>query len=998
MNFIRNIFCFLVIILALGVILVNTETVRNRVKEVIQDEFKKNTGSTLAVEDVEFDFPRSVLLHNISISDTPQGTFTAKNITLTTPLLKLILGDRKEISATIDIDGVKADNPTLAQLPSSLRTSVIWKEEDRVIEGELFRLESTNLTFPYALENKKENLDSSQESNSISKGEFKIVLAAPTETFHTFSCTLDRVKTVGFVLEDVKGSGKWDVLKNHGKFSLLAKNILYGFYSLSNFGIEIENDPITEQWHYEFSTNGMATDPFKAAAKGLFGVVDGIPQLMFNILDLESGMNSVILTKPCQVRLEENFNFVIDQSHLCINEKDMSLSGRTNLEDINLNLSVKEQFFNFTLPGELLPMSGVLTGTCFCQGTLANLHGDAEFNVKTFSYTFPGEISPLTGDFSGTISLQGNADNFHGASELNLKSFSYIFPGENAPRFEGLSGTISLLGKPENLHGGAQFKIKSFDYNLAEASVPIKGALSGKISLEGALDNLRGGAELLAHSITFDHPFVSKKSQFQVGLSATLFEDAIALKGAVHDKEDKLLDVEGHCPIERGKGEILAFSAVKEMAVHFSGKFDIVKYFRKAISSDLWLTGDLVAEGNINGPVHAPKFKGNVHWNHGTLEHWESGILFHSAQADFNLKDDKITLNSLQALDEVGGKVMAAGIIDLTSTLDFPFSVNLSIDKSRLLNIENTSVVLSGNGALKGNINGATLKGDFKADSVDIFVKESSSVNNTPMDVIYLNQNPNETLPTQLNTTTAKWPICYDIRVQNKGNIAIYNKEFSSEWKGDLKIAGCNNLPLFSGDLRLLKGEYLFKGKKLKVVEGTISFAGDLKKKTTLYVVVEMEIDRIVAQIVLKGPIDNPLLEFRSTPPMSQREILSWVIFGRGPKDITPYEGSELVQSLSDLKGSGGGSSENLLSRLKESLGIDRIDISGGDGGLNEEISLQVGKYILPEVFLGIKRNMNSDVNRIGIEASIIKDVKIEAEVGDHDAGATFHLKWKHDY
>ncbi len=435
----------------------------------------------------------------------------------------------------------------------------------------------------------------------------------------------------------------------------------------------------------------------------------------------------------------------------------------------------------------------------------------------------------------------------------------------------------------------------------------------------------------------------------------------------------------------------------QEMAIHLSGNLDIVKYFRKAIASDLWLTGDAIASIDIGGPFHAPEITGNIKWDRGSLEYWEKGILFHSAQADFQLSNDKIVLNSLQAYDESGGKVVATGIADLASTLDFPFRINLGVEHSRLLNLDTVSIFLSGKGTLIGDIKGATLKGEFTADNVDYIVKDGTSFKASNLDVVYVNQNPNEPSPTQVNKISDQWPIYYDVHVQNKGNIAIYNKEFHSEWKGDLKIAGNNTQPLFSGDLRLLKGEYLFNGKKLKVTEGIISFAGELLKKTSLYLIVEMELDRIVAQIVLKGPIDNPSIAFQSTPPMSQREILSWVLFGRGMQDITPFQETELVQSLNDLKRKSG-SESNLLSRLKESLGLDRIDISRGDGGTNEEISLQVGKYILPEVFLGIKRNMNSDVNRIGIEASLIKNVKIEAEVGDHDSGAQLHLKWKHDY
>ncbi len=550
MNFLRNFICLLFIILITAILLVNSEAVRSKAKEWVQAEFKKSTGFTLQVDRVEFDFPRSVVLHNIVLTDTPQGAFSAKKITLTTPMLKIIFGDRNKLSALIHLEGLESDNPSLSFIPTSLQTLLTWSAVERVIEGEIFQLESTRLPFSYSLENKGPT-DHSQNQNLASKGKFTIRLAAPNETVHTFSSTVERAKTIGFILEEITGSGKWDMLHNQGTFFLLANSIHSRNFSLSNFGINIENDPNTGHWHYQFTTDGKAVDPFKAALKGFFGFVDGVPQLMFNDLKLESDEYSIALKEPFHLRLEDDLDFVISQAHFNFNDHDLYLSGRANLDEVDLKMDLFKHPFSYTIPGEEYPMTGVLTGSFFLQGTPVNLHGRAEVKVSTFSYTLPGEISPLTGEFSGVISVQKMYDTLHGAAELNLKSFCYAFPGTHSISFEGLSGTISLLGTPDNLHGGADIKINSCSITPPGMASPITGALSGVISVEGSLEDLHGGADLKLNSIVINHPFINKKTLFQIGLTASLLGDAIAIKGDLQDRDVKLLEWEGHCPIKK---------------------------------------------------------------------------------------------------------------------------------------------------------------------------------------------------------------------------------------------------------------------------------------------------------------------------------------------------------------------------------------------------------------------------------------------------------------
>ena len=78
---------------------------------------------------------------------------------------------------------------------------------------------------------------------------------------------------------------------------------------------------------------------------------------------------------------------------------------------------------------------------------------------------------------------------------------------------------------------------------------------------------------------------------------------------------------------------------------------------------------------------------------------------------------------------------------------------------------------------------------------------------------------------------------------------------------------------------------------------------------------------------------------------MSQRDILSWILFGRSSTEISPFQGTELSQSIKDLT-KGKSKNPDVLTKLRESIGIDKIDISKTEGNQSNEVSIQVGKYI----------------------------------------------------
>jgi translocation and assembly module TamB len=238
-------------------------------------------------------------------------------------------------------------------------------------------------------------------------------------------------------------------------------------------------------------------------------------------------------------------------------------------------------------------------------------------------------------------------------------------------------------------------------------------------------------------------------------------------------------------------------------------------------------------------------------------------------------------------------------------------------------------------------------------------------------------------------------PIHLNVTLNIPGQAYVLGRALTSEWSGSITFTGTTDHVLTNGELNLLSGDYIFNGRSLMGANGTIHFAGDPATKTTLYVTASQEIDEYHVEMILKGPVHDPVLAFRSNPPLSKKEILSLVLFNSKISEITPFQGAQLSQTVISL--SDGMDKSDTLSRIRNSIGIDRIDISSVDTCDSNEVTIRVGKYISRGLFVSVNKSITADKNQVAIEANVTRHIKMKGEVGD-DAEANLNLRWENQY
>lgn len=514
------------------------------------------------------------------------------------------------------------------------------------------------------------------------------------------------------------------------------------------------------------------------------------------------------------------------------------------------------------------------------------------------------------------------------------------------------------------------------------------------LRLQGSLLALLSAGELSCTALDIKYPGLPT---MELQLSAHVLGSSLSLQGTLCEASNRasLAKCDADLILRTYLGIPLALDFTAPLHAEMAMSLPLAAFVNPFVSETVFIAGQLEASVAASGTLMHPIFAGKGKLANGHWESLDSGALFPAIEAEFQITSSLLEVAALTARDPFSGSITGHGSMQLCS--DLPFQLYLNLHNTALLHSDVAEGIFSGSLLCTGNRTHIDLKGEMQSEKLEIFLPEHHPREIGAVDVVYINQTDIEPPPTRTRRKSKESILFYDLHIRNPKSISIHGNGLTSHWKGNVIISGPSNAPMLDGEWRIASGDYLFNGKKWALTQGTIALKGEGGKKSSLYTVAELEIDAIPIEVIVKGALDDLSLVFRSSPQMTQKEILCHILFGRGLREITPFQGAELTKSINKLANS---SSQgiDILDKIRNSFGfIDRVDFVHGSGDQAGDLSLKVGSYLFPRLFVGVKKNFTSHANGIEIEADLTRNVKLQAEFGD-DREKHIHLKWKRDY
>jgi autotransporter translocation and assembly factor TamB len=232
-------------------------------------------------------------------------------------------------------------------------------------------------------------------------------------------------------------------------------------------------------------------------------------------------------------------------------------------------------------------------------------------------------------------------------------------------------------------------------------------------------------------------------------------------------------------------------------------------------------------------------------------------------------------------------------------------------------------------------------------------------------------------------------PVVASVRIVLGDSVTFRGFNFDAKLGGAVLVSTApDQLTRASGQIVIIEGQYKAYGQDLAVENGVIRFAGGPVDNPTLSIrAIRYATDSTIAGIAMAGSLKAPQVTLFSTPPMSQSQVMSYLITGH------PV-------------GQGGGSSGNFLNKALGALGLQGGNVLTGalgkEVGLSEatietegdlaEASLKIGRYLSPNLYVSYGIGLFDPVSTLRLRYILSRRWTLQAETGE-ETGADVLLK-----
>jgi translocation and assembly module TamB len=232
--------------------------------------------------------------------------------------------------------------------------------------------------------------------------------------------------------------------------------------------------------------------------------------------------------------------------------------------------------------------------------------------------------------------------------------------------------------------------------------------------------------------------------------------------------------------------------------------------------------------------------------------------------------------------------------------------------------------------------------------------------------------------------------------VEAQNQIFVRGRGLEVEMSSDVTIGGTAAKPILGGGLKLVKGTLDLLTKRFEFSQANVDFVGDGSTDPVLDVNATAKATDITAQIVVTGRASSPKVTLTSTPELPQDEIIARVLFNKPFSNLSAFEAVQLAQSVSQLAGIGSG--PGILDSVRNTLGIDRLELLSGEEG--EGLSgagVAAGRYVSRDVYVGAEQRVGEAGSRVVVEIDLTDNLKVRTEVGTNSgAGVGMLYEWEY--
>ena len=176
---------------------------------------------------------------------------------------------------------------------------------------------------------------------------------------------------------------------------------------------------------------------------------------------------------------------------------------------------------------------------------------------------------------------------------------------------------------------------------------------------------------------------------------------------------------------------------------------------------------------------------------------------------------------------------------------------------------------------------------------------------------------------------------------------------------------------------------------------GTVRFRGGALTDPDINIQATTTTDGITAVINVTGTGQRPQISFTSTPTLPQDEVLSRLLFGTNPENLSATEAIQLAAALNSLRGSGGGGL-NPLGKLRSAVGFDRLRVLGADEATGRGTSLAAGKYITDNIYVEIVTDARG-FTATQLQIALTRTLSLLTQTGSF-GGSAASLRYSRDF